>query len=140
MKNFFRNFIALFGGAALGALVNGTIISLQPYVVPFPEGVDPNDIESLKGAIMYFSWEQFVMPFLAHALGTFAGAYFAVHVARQGQLFKAMAISVIFLIGGILMVGMLPAPLWFEALDLTLAYLPMGWLAYRVGMRVKSKF
>ena len=140
MRNLFRNFIALFGGAALGALVNGTIIRLQPYVVPFPEGVDPNDIESLKGAIMYFSWEQFIMPFLAHALGTFAGAYFAVRVARQRQLFKAMAISVIFLIGGILMVGMLPAPLWFEALDLTLAYLPMGWLAYRVGMRVKSKF
>lgn len=135
MRNFFRNFIALFGGAALGAFANGAIISLQPYILPLPEGVDPNNIESLTLAMETFTWENFIMPFMAHAIGTFVGAYFAVRVARHRQLFKAMAISGIFLLGGIQMVRLLPAPLWFEVLDLTLAYLPMGGLAYYFAMR-----
>lgn len=135
MNNFFRNFVALFGGAALGAIVNGGIIALQPYIVPLPQGVDPNNVDSLTMAMADFSWNHFVMPFLAHALGTFAGAYFAVRITRQRQLFKAMAIAAIFLLGGIQMVRLLPAPLWFEVADLTLAYLPMGWLAYRLGLR-----
>ena len=137
MRNFFRNFIALFGGVALGALVNGAIISLQPYILPLPEGVDPNNIESLTLAMETFTWENFIMPFMAHAIGTFVGAYFAVRVARHRQLFKAMAISGIFLLGGIQMVRLLPAPLWFEVLDLTLAYLPMGGLAHHFAMRGK---
>lgn len=137
MRNFFRNFIALFGGAALGAFANGAIISLQPYILPLPEGVDPNNIESLTLAMETFTWENFIMPFMAHAIGTFVGAYFAVRVARHRQLFKAMAISGIFLLGGIQMVRLLPAPLWFEVLDLTLAYLPMGGLAYYFAIRGK---
>ena len=56
MNNFFRNFIALFGGAALGAMVNGAIIALQPYVLPLPQGIDPNDMESLTSAMMNFKW------------------------------------------------------------------------------------
>jgi hypothetical protein len=30
---------------------------------------------------------------------------------------------------------MIPAPAWFIALDLVVAYLPMAWLATRVGNR-----
>ena len=134
MKNFLRNFVGLLGGVTLGAAVNGGIIALQPYLIPLPQGVDPNQIESLAEAIADFSWYHFVMPFAAHALGTFFGAYFAVRITRQRPLFKAMAISVIFLLGGIQMVLLLPAPLWFEIVDLTLAYLPMGWLAYYFGV------
>ena len=135
MNNFFRNFVALFGGAALGAMVNGGIISLQPYLIPLPQGVDPNQIQSLTEAMADFSWYHFVMPFLAHALGTLSGAYLAVRMAPQRQLFKAMAIAVIFLFGGIQMVQLLPAPLWFEITDLTLAYLPMGWIGYSLGRK-----
>jgi len=135
MVDFFRNFIALLGGVAIGVLVNGGIIALQPFILPLPQGVDPNDMASLTVAMTDFSWHNFIMPFLAHALGTFTGAYFAVRITRQRQLFKAMAIAGIFLLGGIQMVRLLPAPFWFETLDLTLAYLPMGWLAYRFGRK-----
>ncbi len=134
MKNFLRNFVGLLGGVTLGAAVNGGIIALQPYLLSLPQGVDPNNIDSLMKAIGDFQWHHFVMPFVAHALGTFSGAYFAVRVTRQRPLFKAMAISVIFLLGGIQMVQLLPAPLWFEIVDLTLAYLPMGGLAYYIGV------
>jgi len=135
MAEFFRNFIALIGGVAIGVFVNGGIIALQPFILPLPQGVDPNDMASLTVAMTDFSWHNFIMPFLAHALGTFAGAYVAVRITRHRQLFKAMAIAGIFLLGGIQMVRLLPAPLWFEVLDLTGAYLPMGWLAYRLGRK-----
>jgi hypothetical protein len=34
---------------------------------------------------------------------------------------------------------MIPAPAWFIALDLIVAYLPMAWLAVRVGTRLKGE-
>jgi hypothetical protein len=40
-----------------------------------------------------------------------------------------------FLLGGIANVAMLPAPLWFSALDLLLAYLPMAWLGHTIVTR-----
>ena len=134
MKAFLKNLGALFLGAVLGALVNSAIIWLQPYIVPLPQGYDPNDLEQIKVAMKSFHWTHFIMPFLAHGLGTLSGAYVTARLAGSRPLFMAMAISVIFLLGGIQMVLLLPAPLWFEIVDLTLAYLPMGWLAYYIGV------
>ena len=137
MKIFFKNLGALFLGAVLGALVNSAIIWLQPYIVPLPQGYDPNDLEQIKVAMNSFHWTHFIMPFLAHGLGTLSGAYVAARLAGSRPLFMAMGISGIFLLGGIQMVRLLPAPLWFDVLDLTLAYLPMGWLAHQFAMRGK---
>jgi hypothetical protein len=32
-----------------------------------------------------------------------------------------------------MMVFMLPAPIWFVVLDLAVAYIPMGWLGWRIS-------
>ena len=63
MVDLFRNFIALLGGVAIGVLVNGGIIALQPFILPLPQGVDPNDMASLTVAMTDFSWHNFIMPF-----------------------------------------------------------------------------
>lgn len=34
-------------------------------------------------------------------------------------------------------VQMIPAPLWFDVLDLALAYLPMAWLGYQLQQKLK---
>jgi hypothetical protein len=34
---------------------------------------------------------------------------------------------------------MIPAPAWFIALDLLVAYLPMAWLATQLGARIKPE-
>jgi hypothetical protein len=44
-----------------------------------------------------------------------------------------MIVAVLFLIGGIMNVIMLPAPTWFSAVDLLLAYIPMGLIGARLG-------
>jgi len=48
----------------------------------------------------------------------------------------ALLIGFLFLIGGIEAVGMIPnAPLWFDILDLTVAYIPMALIGWRLAVR-----
>ena len=50
----------------------------------------------------------------------------------------AYVVGALFLCGGIANVVMLPAPLWFEVLDLVTAYLPMAWLGARLATRPRA--
>ena len=82
-----------------------------------------------------FHWTHFMMPFFAHALGTLSGAYAAARLAASRPLVKALGIAVVFLFGGIQMVQLLPSPMWFNVIDLGLAYIPMGYLGYLLAKR-----
>jgi hypothetical protein len=77
------------------------------------------------------------MPFLAHALGTLVGAVAAYLIAATYKARFAYAIGAIFLCGGIAASVMIPAPVWFIALDLLAAYLPMAWLGIQLAARIK---
>ena len=78
------------------------------------------------------------MPFLAHALGTLAGALAAWLIAATWKTRFAYAIGVVYLAGGIAASFMIPAPAWFIAVDLLLASVPMAWLAIRIGAAVQK--
>jgi hypothetical protein len=69
------------------------------------------------------------MPFLAHALGTFLGAFIAATIAAKHKMRFALGISIWFMIGGIINIFMLPSPTWFTILDLAGAYIPLGYIA-----------
>ena len=75
------------------------------------------------------------MPFLAHAVGTLAGALAAYLIAASHRARIAYAIGALFLCGGVAASFMIPAPAWFIALDLLAAYIPMAWLAVRIAPR-----
>ena len=135
MPALLRSILAILAGIVVGALVNGALITLGSTLVPPPAGVDVNDPASLAKGIHLFEARHFVMPFLAHALGTFLGALIAYLVAETHKARYAWAIGVVFLIGGMAASYMIPAPAWFIALDLVAAYLPMAWLAVRLGER-----
>mgnify|MGYP006966874986 CR=1 FL=1 len=49
-------------------------------------------------------------------------------LAASHHMKFAMTIGVFFLLGGVTMVSMVGGPLWFNACDLLLAYIPMGFL------------
>lgn len=82
--------------------------------------------------------KHFLFPFLAHALGTFAGALVAFVVAGSRRAVFASTLGLLFLAAGIAACFLLPAPAWFMALDLLAAYLPMAWLATRLGRRLTA--
>lgn len=137
MKLVLRNLAALVAGIVLGGMINGALVSAGPRVFPPPEGLDWANPESLAAGAHLLEPRHFVFPFLAHALGTLAGALTA-HLLGAGPR-RALAFGVggLFLAGGIAAAFLIPAPAWFVALDLVAAYLPMAWLASRLGHQLR---
>ncbi|MBK7407185.1 MAG: hypothetical protein IPL49_19070 [Saprospirales bacterium] len=133
MHPILRNILAVIAGIFVGGMVNMGIIMLSSSIIPLPEGVNPADPESLKAGIHLFEPKHFIFPFLAHALGTLVGAYLTALIAANRKMILALVIGVVFLIGGIINVVNLPAPLWFDVLDLVAAYIPMGWLGWKLA-------
>lgn len=133
MKTILRNILAVVAGFAAGSVINMALINIGPMLIPPPEGADVSTPEALKASIHLFEPRHFIMPFLAHALGTFAGAVVAVFVAATYPFRFALSIGALFFLGGIGAVVMIGGPLWFTVLDLTAAYFPMAYMAYRVS-------
>jgi hypothetical protein len=138
MPRLLRNVAALLAGVVIGGTVNMALVVLGPSLIPPPAGVDVSDAESLRRSIHLFEPRHFVMPFLAHAAGTLAGALAAHLIAVTHKLPIALAIGGVFLCGGVAASFMIPAPAWFIALDLLGAYMPMAWLGSRLGAQFVS--
>jgi hypothetical protein len=121
------NILAVLAGVTVGSLVNMAIVMLSGSVIPPPEGADITTMEGLRASLHLFEPKHFIMPFLAHALGTFAGAIIAALIAQNHRIWFALGIGIFFLAGGVANAFMLPSPVWFTAVDLLLAYLPMAY-------------
>jgi len=139
MLKLLRNLLAIILGLVIGSAVNMALISISPMLIPPPAGVDINNAESLSLGIHLFEAKHFIMPFLAHALGTLAGAWVAYLIAASHKKRFAYVIGVFFLCGGIAASYMIPAPSWFIALDLVVAYLPMAWLGIVLAQRIQPE-
>lgn len=139
MLNVLRNILGVVAGIVLGGMVNMALITASPSLIPPPAGVDVTDAASLAKSIHLFQPRHFVMPFLAHALGTFVGALVAYLIAASWKARMAYIVGAVFLLGGISASFMIPAPVWFIALDLIVAYLPMAWLAVQLGSRMQPR-
>ena len=133
MPTILRNVLALAAGILIGGIVNMLLITVSPMLIPPPAGVDPSSTENLARTMHLFEPRHFIMPFLAHSLGTLVGSLLAFLIAATRKAQLAYAVGAFFLIGGVAASFMLPAPAWFIALDLLAAYLPMAWLGTRIG-------
>lgn len=126
--NILRNILAVILGVIVGGTVNMTIINLSGSIIPPPEGADVTTMEGLTEAMHMFEPKHFLMPFLAHAIGTLVGAIVAAIIAATHKMKFALSIGFFFLLGGIASVFMLPSPIWYAAVDILLAYIPMAYL------------
>ncbi len=133
MNPILRNVLVVLLGAIIGTFVNSGIIMSSGTLIPLPEGVDPMDMESFKSNLHLFEMKHFIMPFLAHALGTLAGAFIVAKLAASHHRRFAISIGILFLIGGIMAAVLIPAPLWFIIFDLALAYIPMALLGAKLA-------
>lgn len=139
MPSWFRVVLAVLLGLVVGSVVNMALITVSGRVIAPPAGADVTTTEGLRASMHLFEPRHFLFPFLAHSLGTFAGAFVAALVAPGGSLRVALVVGGFFLLGGIASVIMLPAPLWFSAVDLLLAYLPAAWLGHRFAARLSRR-
>jgi hypothetical protein len=130
-----RNSLAVLAGLVVGSIVNMGLILASAHLIPPPAGADNTTMEGLRATMHLFEPKHFLFPFLAHALGTMAGAGAAAAIGASHQFKLAMGIGALFLAGGIVNCFLLPAPAWFMALDVLLAYLPMAWIGWKIGSR-----
>ena len=138
MNPILKNIIAVVTGIIIGSFVNMGIIMISGSIIPPPEGADITTMEGLKASMHLFGLKNFIFPFLAHAGGTFVGALLAALIAANHKMRFAISIGVVFLIGGVMNVMMLPSPLWYSVLDIGLAYIPVAWLAARLVLGKQS--
>lgn len=138
MNPVLRNILAVITGLLAGGIVNMGIISVSGSVIPPPEGADVTTTEGLKASMHLFEAKHFIMPFLAHALGTFVGALIAALLGATKKMQLAIIVGVFYLLGGIAAVYMLPSPLWFTILDLLVAYIPMAFLGGMIGSKMNQ--
>ena len=126
MKTILKNILAILGGVVIGMVVNMGLIITGNQLIPFEEGMNP--MNAMNWELKYF-----IFPFLAHAIGTLLGALITAKLSASYQMTFAICIGIFFLSGGISMVFILPAPVWFVVIDLLLAYIPMGWLGWKIS-------
>jgi hypothetical protein len=138
MNPIVRNILSVILAIIIGSAVNMAIIMISSSIIPPPEGTDITTTEGLKAAMQLMEPKHFLMPFLAHALGTLVGAILVVRLVVNHQMKFAIGMGCYFLIGGITAVIMFASPLWYSATDLILAYLPMGYLGGKIGMKWKK--
>ncbi|MGE5355503.1 MAG: hypothetical protein ACM3PT_04625 [Deltaproteobacteria bacterium] len=136
MKNIVLNILAIIAGAVIGSLVNMGIIQVQGYFIPLPEGFD---IKNFAESIKLLETKHFVMPFIAHALGTLTGAFVAAVISPNKKFLVSLIIGALFLLGGISTIVMYGGPLWFSFIDLIFAYFPMAWVGYRIAVHFRGK-
>jgi len=132
MNPIIRNILAVIAGCIIGGAVNMAIIMANGHIIPLPDGADITTPEGLKASMHLMQPKHFIFPFLAHAMGSFVGAYVAALIAANHKMTIAMVVGVISLAGGIAGVMMYPSPMWFNVLDLVVAYIPMAYLGSKL--------
>lgn len=137
MKIKVRNILAIIIGWFIGSAVNMGLIETGHTLIPI-EGLDPNDMKALAKVMPTLSAKFFIFPFLAHALGTLVGAIVAGWIATSHKMKFSLAIGVLFLLGGIVISFMLPAPIWFIACDIIIAYIPMAFIGGKIAKKISE--
>ena len=130
-----KNILAVIAGLIVGGAINMGIVMISGSIIPPPPGTDMTTPEGIKAAMPLLEPKHFIIPFLAHALGTLVGAWVAAAIAATHKMTLATVIGGLFLLGGIGAAFMIPAPTWFIAVDLVLAYIPMAYLGGKLGAR-----
>lgn len=128
-----RLIVAIVLGLVLGAAVNMALVMASGHVIAPPPGADMTTAEGIAAALPQLTPRHFLFPFLAHALGTLAGAFVAAKIASRRKPVGALVVGAFFFAGGVMAARMIPAPAWFIAADLLCAYFPFAWLGHRLA-------
>lgn len=134
MNHTLRIALALMAGLIAAFIFNSvTLQLLESLTGMVPDGeMSP---EQFADHIAGLEPWQFMVPFAAHVIGSFAGGFIAASLSKTQPEVLAVAVGLLHLAGGVANVVMIPHPIWFVILDLTLAYVPVAWLAYKIVRR-----
>lgn len=101
--------------------------------MPPPAGFDGNSMKGVAATIHLLQPIDYIVPFLAHAVGPLVGVLVAMFIAATSRRTIAIILGCLFLTAGIIANIMIPAPMWYRAIDVLLAYVPMAYLGYKLS-------
>ncbi|MBL7964114.1 MAG: hypothetical protein JNM31_09770 [Flavobacteriales bacterium] len=130
MNPILRNVLAVLLGVAVCLYLNGMLLGVMMKLVGTPEGFDVNT----PSTFTLLQAKHMLSPFVAHAVPSLVGGFVAALIAATRKMTFALVVGGVHLLGGIAAAFMIPAPAWFIAVDLLVAYLPMAWIGGRLGM------
>lgn len=130
-----KNILGVLAGVFAGGILNMAIITVSGSIIPPPEGADLTTMEGLKAAMPLMEAKHFLLPFLAHALGTLLGAFVAAKIGATNKMRLALIVGGWFFLGGLANIIMLPSPMWFILVDLGLAYIPMAYFGGKLATK-----
>ena len=126
MKKILKNIGIIISGIIIGMIVNMGLIILGGIIFTPTENFEP--MNAINWDLKYF-----IFPFLAHSIGTLSGSYLVSRLSRNSHIIFPLIIGLYFLSGGIYMVTILPAPMWFVFLDLIVCYVPISLIGWRIS-------
>ena len=126
MKQTLKNIAIVILGIIIGMIVNIGLIILGGTIFPPSENFKPMNA-------MNWDFKYFIFPFLAHSIGTLSGALIVSKLSNKSSIILPLIVGLYFLMGGIYMITILPAPMWFVLLDVILGYIPMALLGWKLA-------
>tara|TARA_B100000131_G_scaffold290377_1_gene303109 strand:+ start:182 stop:568 length:387 start_codon:yes stop_codon:yes gene_type:complete len=126
MKQTLKNIAIVILGIIVGMIVNIGLIILGGTIFPPSENFEPMNA-------MNWDFKYFIFPFLAHSIGTLSGALIVSKLSNKSSIILPLIVGLYFLMGGIYMITILPAPMWFVLLDVILGYIPMALLGWKLA-------
>ena len=126
MKQILKNIAIVILGIIIGMIINIGLIVLGGIIFPLPENFEPMNA-------MNWNLKYFIFPFLAHSIGTLSGALIVSKLSNKSSIILPLIVGLYFLLGGIYMITILPAPMWFVLLDVILGYIPMALLGWKIS-------
>jgi len=134
MRSKIINILSVLVGVLIGAIVNMAILMMSSAVIAPPKGVAMTSDAGINAAMPLLEPKHFLMPFLAHAIGTFVAVYLATRFSKTKARRVPTIVAALFFIGASDSFQ-LHAPIWFSCTDLALAYFPTAFLAYKWAKR-----
>ena len=113
-------------GIIIGMITNIGLIIIGGMIFPLSENFNPMNA-------INWDFKYFIFPFLAHSIGTLSGAFVASKLSRNYHIIMPLIVGLYFLLGGIYMVTIFPAPTWFVLLDIIVSYIPMALLGWKIS-------
>ena len=126
MKQTLKNIAIVILGIIVGMIVNIGLIILGGTIFPPSENFEPMNAVN-------WDFKYFIFPFLAHSIGTLSGALIVSKFSNKSSIILPLIVGLYFLMGGIYMITILPAPMWFVLLDVILGYIPMALLGGKLA-------
>ena len=146
MNPLLRNILAGLAGAVVSMPAN--MILLAPLARLTGAPVMPNYDPAADPQVLQEVWRMYfnsldaihmLGPLLAHWNGAFCGALAAGLLASDRRALIPLIVAGFVLLGGVANAFMLPGqPVGFLVLDIA-GYLPMGWLAWRLSLRLRPR-